>query len=141
MNDPEVREAFQVRVAHLLGGGYDETARAVPESLRRSILAGNGGLCCRCNVASATEVDHIAGPSAVPANLQGLCHSCHMAKTKESHKPMRPEHEPILAEVRRRVDSPIPLRVCDDAAWSGQWRQQRRRNREWALTTNATSDG
>ncbi|MGH3802147.1 MAG: HNH endonuclease, partial [Pseudonocardiaceae bacterium] len=115
MADPEVREAFQVRVAHLLGGGYDETARAVPEWLRRVTLAVNGGRCRRCNVAPATEVDHIAGPSAAPSNLQGLCHSCHIAKTKESHKPIGPEHEPILAEVRRRVDSPIPLRVCDDA--------------------------
>lgn len=57
---------------------------------REAILLGSDCMCALCNVAAATEVDHIVpleqGGSNDEINLQPLCKECHLAKTKQEQR-------------------------------------------------------
>ena len=54
----------------------------LPQRLREQVLAANGGVCVLCGERRAAEVDHIAGGSQEPKNLQGLCKQCHEYKPR-----------------------------------------------------------
>lgn len=79
------------------------------ERLRLEILARDGYRCRSCGKAGRLEVDHIVpisrrGDPWDPSNLQALCRSCHLEKSRGERT--RPEH-PELAEWRRFL---APLR-------------------------------
>lgn len=131
--DPLVAEALRTRMAHLVVGGYPEKDRQLPPELRREVLARNGGLCATCNRRPSVEVDHIAGPSPEPSNLQGLCHPCHQAKTESSYLPMEEEHRAIRDAFRAFVDEDDPVMLAHEEDWGQQWRALHRQNLDWAL--------
>lgn len=45
---PDIREAIQMRMASVLGGGYPERARHVPDDVRSAVFERAGGLCENC---------------------------------------------------------------------------------------------
>jgi 5-methylcytosine-specific restriction endonuclease McrA len=136
-NDPDVEQAIRIKVAHVVAGGYDKRSRNVGPDLRVEVMAANDGRCVACGDRPATEVDHIRGPSNDRANLQGLCWSCHVAKTKLSMLPI-PDHDTaklaVLAGLFERFYSTQPLRVCDDKRlWDEVFPKVRQANRQlWA---------
>lgn len=132
MADPEVREALTTRMAFIIAGGYNAEARHLEPAVRVAVLAANHGLCCTCNEAPATEVDHINGPSGLPENLQGLCDPCHNMKTAQSFQPMTADDKVIRDAFLTRVRRQTPLRPSDDdVAWKTSWRQLLAATRQW----------
>lgn len=133
-NDPEVIEAIRVRMAILIGGGYPTGDRHLSPEQRASIIGRDGGKCRECG-ASANEIDHIAGSSADPSNLQLLCHECHMAKTKSSFVPASEGQKAWAKEIwDSRIYPESPLRLSDDTErWGKEWRalKKDRGNRLW----------
>src|SRR5947209_17096594 len=59
---PDVLEALEIKMAHILAGGYDARARALPESSRRAVILRDRGVCRSCGI-EGTEIDHIQGDS------------------------------------------------------------------------------
>jgi 5-methylcytosine-specific restriction endonuclease McrA len=119
INQPDVREAIQIRIAHALAGGYNAKERRLSPKKRKAVIERAGGLCEKCGQ-PGTDIDHISGSSDDMENLQLLCRTCHNEKTKESFVPLTPEHEryeEIKAKadgLRLRTDAPTPQRICDD---------------------------
>src|SRR5260370_4476159 len=79
--DPLVREVVAQKVAHVLGGGYQEKARSLSDEQREAIFKRDNWRCRLCGE-PATEIDHIAVSSSDPNNLQALCKPCNMAKAR-----------------------------------------------------------
>lgn len=72
---------------------------------RRARVLRRDPMCRACHVRPSTEVDHIvAGDDHRQANLQGLCHQCHRAKTSR---------EATEARARRRGPPGVPPRSGD----------------------------
>lgn len=129
---PDVREALEIRRAHLLGGGYSEHARRLSPEQRQAALAADGGTCRKCG-APATDIDHIGrGPEGRlndPANLQALCKKCHGEKTRSGFVAIT-EDDPRweatqrkAEELARRVEARVPERMSDDEVhWLKTWR-------------------
>jgi 5-methylcytosine-specific restriction protein A len=77
--------------SHARGYGFAWTL------LRKQVMTRDKGLCQVCwadhRIGLATEVDHIVakakGGSDDLANLQSICHACHVAKTAGDRKKMR----------------------------------------------------
>lgn len=131
--DPDVRVALQTRMAFLVVGGYDHVERRLPRRFKAVVLSANDGLCVGCNLRPATEVDHIEGASGDRANLQGLCHECHTAKTAESFVPMSDAHRLIRDQFLQLVWRNEPLMAAhDEQNWSQDWRALVRQTRAWA---------
>jgi hypothetical protein len=131
MKDPLVREAIRTRFAFAYSekGYYDEKARQVSPIKKQQVIERDKGLCRLCG-AVGTEIDHINGDSDNLDNLQLLCHDCHSEKTEANMIPITPDHErykEILAresELRSRIDTPIPLRPCDDESnWNNIYKE------------------
>lgn len=132
--DPEVRAALQKRMAFHVGGGYDAKARHLDAETRHAVLADNRGLCCACNTAPATQVDHIDGPSSDRANLQGLCLPCHDVKTNERMVPMTDEDKVVRDAFLALVERLEPeMAAHDELTWDGQWRARMAETRSWAV--------
>jgi hypothetical protein len=92
--DPDVQYAVEVRLAMIAGGGYDQRSRQVTLKQLAEVIEWFGGLCALCGDFGA-DIDHIAGPSSDPSNLQLLCRSCHQMKTAararaECRHPLQP---------------------------------------------------
>ena len=128
IEQPDVLEALEVRFAMVLGGGYPERARTVPDAIRRQVAERDGGLCANCGE-PGDEVDHIDGSSNDLENLRLLCHDCHMQRTQDSLEIIGPDHPlyEAVAEQRRRLDARIeatnPLVACDDPdEWTRSYR-------------------
>lgn len=81
--DPLVRRAIATRIALILGGGYPKKARALSRERREAIFARDGWRCRLCG-APATEIDHIAGSSPDPENLQAICASCNYTRLPQT---------------------------------------------------------
>jgi len=69
---------------------------------RAEVLARNGGRCVRCNQVRAAIADHIVNLGKVSgrddrtvtaSEMQGLCKSCHDAKTHEESMTARPSRK------------------------------------------------
>jgi hypothetical protein len=133
-NDPEVIGAIRVRMAILIGGGYPTGDRHLSPEQRASIIHRDGGKCLECG-APAKEIDHIAGSSGDPSNLQLLCHECHMAKTKSSFVSASEGQRVWAKEIwDSRIYPETPLRLSDDTErWGKEWRalKKERGNRLW----------
>ncbi len=126
INDPLVAEALRTKMAFAVtNGGYPRMLRDLDAQTRKTVLERDGGRCGLCGQ-PGTEIDHIAGSSSVLSNLQLLCHECHTAKTQENFRPIEPgsQADKIWSELMARINSPEPLRECDDeVTWPSRWRQ------------------
>lgn len=119
INQPDVRAAIEIRIAHALSGGYRAKERQLLPSVRRQVFERDSGCCQKCNQ-PGIDIDHIHGSSNELENLQLLCKSCHNEKTKTGivllttkHK----RHKEIKAKadtLRLRTEAQIPQRICDD---------------------------
>jgi 5-methylcytosine-specific restriction endonuclease McrA len=117
---PDVREALEIRLAHLLNGGYPERQRHLSAELRAAIFERDGGRCRACG-APATDIDHIGhGPNGNvnhPDNLQALCAGCHRRKTLAALEIVTVDSDPELyahltakaADLTRRRPDDWPL--------------------------------
>lgn len=116
----DVKEAIEIRFAHIMAGGYPARERQVPRSLRAEVIARDKGVCCKCGEAGTT-LDHIDGDANELDNLQLLCNACHNEKTKLRIVEMMPNDEryPAFSKkakiLRFRCNAPRPLRLCDDS--------------------------
>jgi 5-methylcytosine-specific restriction endonuclease McrA len=137
--DPLVGHALRVRLAHLVAGGYDETARRVSSVLRAQVLTAAGGMCAACGQRPAIEVDHVDGSSGARENLQGLCGPCHRAKTAARLGPMSPDQLAVRAAFISRVEARSPARACDDdVGWNDRQPHLLERTRAWWWSAQPT---
>lgn len=121
--DPDVQLAIRTKNAFLLIGGYRSLGRHLTSQVRAQIRLRDGGLCQLCGK-PGVEVDHIAGNSNDPANLQLLCLDCHHAKTAENFVPADEEGRALLMSMMdARVAPDEPRMLADDeTSWNGTWR-------------------
>lgn len=139
IEDPLVRDAVQMRIAHILGGGYHETERKLPPQTRKAVFDRDNGVCQICGQ-PATDIDHIAGDSADPENLRALCRACNMAEAERGFRPATPEMVREYDGLMERILADEPLFERDDEhGWDSRYRQiaaaQRTRIREAATAT------
>lgn len=132
--DPLVREALDTGIAIILGGGYPAKARTLSHEQREAIFTRDGRRCRLCG-APATDIDHIAGSSSDPENLQALCKSCNMARARANFRPATLEEAAEGNAIWARIRATQPVRLCDDETkWDKLWRkiasEQRKRARE-----------
>jgi len=125
---PDVREAIQIQMAHILAGGYPERERELSKSVRLQVITRDDGRCRLCGK-PGTEIDHISGSSGDLDNLQLLCRKCHIGKTKASMKPLTPENKRFdeymdkIACLMDRSHAKEPRRVCDNPQrWPTEWK-------------------
>ncbi|WP_206119938.1 HNH endonuclease [Cellulomonas sp. HD19AZ1] len=144
LDDPEVLRTAHVRLAMLVMGGYQAETRRVPPKVRAFVIERAGGRCEKCSEPGA-EVDHIAGHSPDPSNLQYLCKSCHTAKTDavvfgpggfqmpqadamptDVDEAELPPLDPVREHILTRVTFEDPALLCDDEVeWPKVWRTRR----------------
>lgn len=141
---PDIVEAIEMKMAHVLAGGYPETERRVPAAIRAEVFRRAGGRCQNCGRPLALEfstldsgalftVQHVAGDSNSISNLQAFCRRCNMADAKANFVRIHPSslHAAQAAELEARWLSPEPLRLCDDhTQWASVWRHKKRAARE-----------
>jgi 5-methylcytosine-specific restriction endonuclease McrA len=122
---PDVREAIQIKRAHILSGGYNARERLVPDAIRQSVIERDGRKCRSCGDAG-TEIDHIKGDRSILENLQLLCADCHRQKTMRKFQRITADAHPELwaraAALDERAMADEPSRLCDHADWKGLWR-------------------
>ncbi|MGA1825840.1 MAG: HNH endonuclease [bacterium] len=130
---PDVQEALQIRLAHILGGGYPERLRQLSKEIREAVFFRDQGRCQRCG-REANQIDHINGSSNDIDNLQLLCAKCHNEKTREGFVKITPETHPEEWAKREallaRVHSTRPTRLCDGPEWNKVWRSVQKGRRE-----------
>ena len=76
---------------------------------RRAVFDRDGWRCVRCGRAGRLEADHIdrdwRGDPYDPANLQTLCRTCHIEKTRQENRreptPAEAEWRDMVAEMLR----------------------------------------
>ena len=130
--DPLVRQAIDTRIALILGGGYPKKARALTREQREAIFVRDGWRCRLCG-APATEIDHIAGSSPDPENLQALCSSFHSTKTAANFRPAPPEKAAEGDAIWARIRAGQPERLCDnDEEWDERRKEIVSEQRKWA---------
>lgn len=120
INQPDIKEALQIRMGHILAGGYNERERRLPDDVRGAVFERGKNLCRKCG-RPGTDIDHIEGSSNEMENLQVLCRPCHNEKTLSKFRPLPPEDEEEGVEIHAkkkglllRVHSLTPQRACDD---------------------------
>lgn len=130
IDDPDVQLALRTRLAHILGDGYHQAARKLPDALRRQLWIRDRSTCVQCG-GPGTEIDHIDGDSSDLANLQLLCPACHHAKTAERMKPVNAEQMAWIRDLkRRRVRPVVPALLADDGIrWPAEWRALKKERR------------
>lgn len=125
---PDIREAIQIKRAHILSGGYNAQARQVPDAMRQCVIERDGGKCRSCGDAGS-EIDHIKGDRSILENLQLLCADCHRQKTMRNVVRISPDEHPELwakaAALDERAMADQPSRLCDHSDWKGLWRSIR----------------
>ena len=125
----DVQLAVQIRMAHIMAGGYDKKSRQLSNERREAVLQRSKGKCEACGK-EGYDIDHIEGSSGALSNLQLLCKDCHNEKTQLSIAPVEPgsaQYEYIkdrTANFWHYVNAENPLRACHDQEnWSSNWRQ------------------
>ena len=103
-----MRDAVQMRIAHILGGGYHETERKLPPQTRKAVFDRDNGVCQICGQ-PATDIDHIAGDSADPENLRALCRACNMAEAERGFRPATPKMARKFDQLMERIQADEPL--------------------------------
>lgn len=89
VNQSDIRLALNIRIAHILSGGYKESERRIPLSVRIAIYERDNRTCQKCGN-FGRDIDHINGNSCEMENLQVLCRDCHNEKTKSNFKELTP---------------------------------------------------
>lgn len=121
LHDEDKQVALGQVLWHLLGGGRPFRQSIIPESSRKRALARSGGLCAQCG-APATAFDHEGSGCNRDINLRPVCAAC--AETRPFGDPdllAQSETQNRLRQIAERIDSPAPLRPCDDSeTWD--WR-------------------
>jgi hypothetical protein len=122
-DQPDIKEAAEIKLGWLFSGGYASRSRSLSPSIRAEVFARDRGLCQACG-SPGTDIDHVAGDSGEISNLQLLCHACHLAKTlaaSELREATEEEREELLA-LHVRVTNRVPLYPADDErAWRTRW--------------------
>jgi 5-methylcytosine-specific restriction endonuclease McrA len=140
----DVKEAIQMKLAMVLGGGYPERERAVPPEIRAEVFRRANDRCEECGRAldfdsssgdpdAIPTIQHVQGNSNDLSNLKAFCRRCNMADAQSRFVPVAASSsEAVMAdELMRRWSSLEPLRLCDDdEQWKGIWRQLTRSARE-----------
>jgi 5-methylcytosine-specific restriction endonuclease McrA len=132
----DVQLAIQIRLAHIMAGGYDKNARRISTFDRMEVYERAKGKCAGCGK-PGHEIDHIEGPSCDLSNLQLLCDACHNAKTQLNIHPVSPE-SPEYKHIEAKhqtfwefVNAPSPTRSChDEKNWSMLWRSIQRERQQ-----------
>jgi hypothetical protein len=118
IDDPDIREAIEIRMALILGGGYPKTARRLSVKQREAVISAASEMCAKCG-APGIDIDHIKGSSADPENLQLLCHKCHLAKTQSVMVPAPADLvEGVYRPIVRRARNEVPNQPCDTTDWN-----------------------
>lgn len=135
----DVQLAVQIRMAHIMAGGYDKKSRNLSRETKVEVLLRSKGKCEECG-GDGHDIDHIKGPSGDLSNLMFLCKDCHNQKTKLSLAPVEPgtERYEFIKERAERfwrfVEAEKPERVCHDQEnWHSVWRQYRLERKAFAL--------
>jgi hypothetical protein len=120
----DVIEAIQIKLALILGDGYDAQKRRLSRAERDAVMARDLRVCQGCGK-TGTTIDHISGDSNEPDNLQLLCRACHNKKTKSAFVEITSEHprsaelKAKMKELRSRAEALLPQRDCDnEEQWS-----------------------
>lgn len=126
--DPEVIRAILMKIR-----GYPAKERALSPAQREAIFVRDNRMCQICG-ATATDIDHIAGSSSNPENLQALCKPCNMAKAEANLRPATAEKAAESDAIWTRIRAKQPSRLCDDEnKWDELWREIASEQRELAL--------
>ncbi|MFV2031538.1 MAG: HNH endonuclease, partial [Gammaproteobacteria bacterium] len=128
IDQPDVQEAIQIKLAHIANGGYDEKERHIPSELRTKVIEFYGVKCNSCGQ-PGTDIGHINEPNNELDNLQLLCRNCHNNKTfgnvvtiKEGDE-MFDDIKGLTSKLWERVESDTPMKICDDDEnWRYKWR-------------------
>ena len=132
-DQPDVQEALRIQLAFILGGGYAERERRLPQAVREAVIARDKGRCRNCG-APGNQIDHIRGSSSDLDNLHLLCPKCHNKKTTAGFVEISPETHPEEWAKREvllaRVHAPRPVRLCDCTEWVQLWRRLLKARRE-----------
>lgn len=142
--EPEIVEAIRTRMAMVLGGGYPEQQRRVPEETRRLVFERANGHCQECGRVlifgqsaedpdSIATIQHVSGSSNELDNLLAFCRRCNLADAQSRFVPVGAgsEEAQLAIDLQSRWMPEEPLRVCDDdTRWSGIWRQLTREAKE-----------
>ncbi len=128
INQIDVQEAFQIKIAHILAGGYKSKLRRLPLSIRQKVYERDNETCQKCGK-PGRDIDHINDGSGDLKNLQVLCRDCHNKKTKSNFKELTSETENweeksiTVENLRSRTESEMPKRISDDEEkWKSLWR-------------------
>jgi 5-methylcytosine-specific restriction endonuclease McrA len=132
-DQPDVRDAIKIKVAHVLGGvenseWYERNhgaPRKIPPAVRAAVMGRDQGRCVKCGD-EGTEVDHIRDGKPSLDNLQLLCKSCHRNKTSERLRPgdtLTERQELAWLDIMTRIQAPQALTPCDGSAWAESWRR------------------
>lgn len=139
----DIQEAIQIRLAHIMAGGYDKGSRKLSREIRENVLRRSKGKCELCGK-EGCDIDHIDGASSDLSNLQLLCKDCHNQKTHSnivSVKPDTAEYEYIQSrteQFRKYVQAVEPLRVCHDQEnWASMWRKIQNERKPFAFVVSA----
>lgn len=129
---PDVKEAAQIKMALLLGGGYSEERKRVPADVRGEVFRRAGGRCQKCfrvfeiDGDAGPTIQHLNGDSNDISNLEGWCRACNNADAKAKFRPVVPGSEQAIVarQLEARWRAPTPIRLCDDdQRWKDLWRQ------------------
>lgn len=134
--NPDVVEVIRTRMAMVLGGGYPEQQRRVPERIRQLVFKRAGGRCRECgrflvfdqypeDPDSVATMQHVSGSSNDPDNLRAFCRRCNLSHAQSRFVPVEPgsAEAEYAMELRIRWTSETPLCICDDdTRWNDIWR-------------------
>ena len=141
----DVQEAIQIRLAHIMSGGYNKKERHISPDLRERVFELYGWKCNICG-APGIDIDHISGPENEIDNFQLLCRECHNRKTLENVVIVEEGCEKYdqikkrYSQFWKRVEAGTPLKICDDGEnWKSKWRSIVAKRRE-ILNQKTTSN-
>lgn len=117
--DPERQVGMGQALWRILGGGYPERIKLIPESAIKKVIQRDGRKCQVCGRGAST-VDHAKTACNRPINLRAVCATCSNAKPLQDPDVIHNAQD-LLQEITARIAAPEPIRICDDAA-SWDWR-------------------
>ena len=135
----DVQLAVQIRMAHIMAGGYNKESRTLSRETKEAVLRRSKGKCEACGK-EGCDIDHIDGASGELSNLQFLCKDCHNQKTQLSIAPVElgtAQYEYIKSRTEQfwhYVKAEKPERVCHDQEnWNSVWRQYQKERKSFAI--------
>ena len=143
----DVQVAIDIRLAHIMAGGYEKESRSLSREIRENVLRRSKGKCELCGK-DGCDIDHIDGASSDLSNLQLLCKDCHNQKTQlniVSFESGSTEYEYIKSrteQFRKYIQALEPIRECHDSKnWATLWRQYQKERKAVEMHVNLTQVG